>query len=174
MEIVHQSDSRVEVRISGRSSVLLGLAGGLIGAAGIWLGMREAAVLPLAIGVFVSAMGLGTVWLARDIRHVLDAAAGTATVESRRLLVAGSRGRRVTVYELSHVADVELEQRRSTGRSRRRGRRHPTWRLAYRFRDGRVEPWADAFGSGRENFEACLTAARAVLIASRVPHPHTA
>ena len=174
MEIVHQSERRLEVRISGRPRAVRGLVGAVLGALFIWLGMREASVLPLAAGVFVAVMGLSTVWVARDVRHLIDADAGTATAESRRLVAGGAGARRLTMVELAHVSDVELEERRGTVRARRRGRRHPTWRLAYRMDDGRLVPWSDVFGTNRENLVTCLTAARAVLNASRIRHPGTA
>lgn len=170
MKIVHQTDRALEVFVPGRTSALLGLAAVGIGAIALWFGARDGAVLPLAIGTFVAAMGAGSIWTARDIHHVLDADRGTATVTTRRLFGGGTRRTQVTVYELAQVADVELQERRGSSRARRRGRRHPTWRLAYRFHDGRVEPWSDIHSSNRASHDACLTAARAVLQAHRTRH----
>jgi hypothetical protein len=170
MKIVHQTDRALEVFVPGRTSALLGLAAVGVGVIALWFGWRGGAVLPLAVGTFVAAMGAGSIWTARDIHHVLDADRGTATVTKRRLFGGGARRTETTVYELSQVADVELQERRGSSRARRRGRRHPTWRLAYRFHDGRVEPWSDVHSSNRASHDACLTAARTVLHTHRASH----
>ena len=170
MKIVHQADRALEVFVPGRTSALLGLAAVAAGAVALWLGARDGAVVPLAIGTFVAAMGAGSIWTARDIHHVLDADRGTATVTTRRLFGGGARRTQSTVYELAQVADIELQERRASSRARRRGRRHPTFRLAYRFHDGRVEPWSGLYSSNRASHDACLAAARAVLHAHRTRH----
>lgn len=173
MKILRQTDRSLEVHVSGRTGVLLGLAVLALGATMVWIGWRNQGVIPLAAGVFCSVMGIGSLWIARDIHHLLDADRGTATVTSRSVF-GGTHRSTVTVFELAQIADVELEERRSTTRARRRGRRHPTWRLVYRFHDARREPWTDVRSSNRGRQEECQAAARLVLDAWRSRHTRTA
>ena len=174
MKIVHQTDRALEVFVSGRTSALLGAAVLAIGLVSSFFGWRGERTVLLAIGVFCATMGIGSIWIARDVHHVIDADRGTATITSRRLFGGGERKSTTTIHDLARVVDVELEERRRTSRARRRGRRHPTYRLAYRFHDGKVEPWSDVFTSNRANHEECQAAARAVLQAWRTRHPVSA
>lgn len=173
MKIVHRSDRALEVFVSGRTRAVLGAGVLVLGIVAAFFGWRGEQVAMLAVGVFCAAMGAGTTWVARDFHHVLDADRGTATVTARRLFGGGGRKTVTTIHELARIADVELEERRRTSRARRRGRRHPTYRLVYRFHDARTEPWSDLYTSDRANHEECLAAARTVLHASRSRNART-
>ena len=174
MKIVHQTDRALEVFVSGRPRLLLGAAAFALGLVLAFLGWREAQVLLLSAGVFCGTIGAGSIWMARDIHHALDADRGTVAITARRLLGGGERRTVTTIHELARIADVELEERRGTARARRRGRRHPTYRLVYRFDDGGIEPWSDVHRSNRRNHEECQAAARAVLHAWRTLHSRSA
>ena len=167
MRIVRQEPTALEVFASGRAGLLLGFAVLALGIGVLVVGIRKGAFMLDLIGVVCIATGVGSLVIASDYHHVVDAGRGTLSVTRRRLL--GGRQSVSTIYDLAQVADVDLEER-IRRRRRSGGRAKPTYRLCWAFHDTRRVYWSDTSSSDRATLEECQQAARAVLTAWRTRH----